>query len=121
MTHPLDPLSAQEIREVVAILRRDRRVEPPRWRFGIIELGEPSKPALAGSERPPREALVTCWNRDDGQTYRARVSLSHDSVLSWEHRPGEQANFTEDEFYECNEALAKRAARGRGAGALRHT
>jgi primary-amine oxidase len=107
MSHPLDPLSEEEIREVAAILLRDRRVEPPRWRFGVIELREPPKPALLAAGGTPREALVTCWNREDGQTYKARVSLSEDCVLSWEHRPGEQANFTEDEFHECNQALRR--------------
>ena len=106
MKHPLDPLSADEIATTAAILRRDRDVEPPRWRFGCIELREPSKAALASGETP-RVALATCWNRSDGQTYKARVSLDDDSVLSWEHRPGEQANFTEDEFYEANATLAK--------------
>jgi primary-amine oxidase len=107
MPHPLDPLSEEEIRAVAAILLRDRGVEPPRWRFGIIELKEPPKPALLTAGATPREALVTCWNREDGQTYKARVSLSEDCVLSWEHRAGEQANFTEDEFYECNQALTR--------------
>jgi primary-amine oxidase len=107
MPHPLDPLSEQEIREVAAILLRDRGVEPPRWRFGVIELREPPKPSLLAAGRTPREALVTCWNGEDGQTYKARVSLGEDCVLSWEHRAGEQANFTEDEFYECNQALLR--------------
>ena len=35
--HPLDPLSAEEIRRAVAILRRDRGVGAG-WRFGMIEL-----------------------------------------------------------------------------------
>jgi hypothetical protein len=35
------------------------------------------------------------------------VSIAEDRVISWEHRPGEQANFTEDEFSECNEELKK--------------
>jgi primary-amine oxidase len=107
MPHPLDPLSEQEIREVAAILLRERGVDPPRWRFGVIELREPAKPALLAADGTPREALVTCWNREDGQTYKARVSLSDDGVLTWEHRAGEQANFTEDEFHECNQALAR--------------
>jgi primary-amine oxidase len=107
MPHPLDPLSEQEIREVAAILLRERGVDPPRWRFGVIELREPAKPALLAADGTPREALVTCWNREDGQTYKARVSLSDDCVLTWDHRAGEQANFTEDEFYECNQALAR--------------
>ena len=28
-------------------------------------------------------------------------------MVSWKHRPGEQANFTETEFHDCNEALKK--------------
>ena len=41
-THPLDPLSADEIRQAAAILRRDRGVGE-RWRFASIELREPAK------------------------------------------------------------------------------
>jgi primary-amine oxidase len=105
--HPLDPLSPEEIRQVVAILRRDNGVGP-RWRFGWIELSEPHKQTVrefAAGVKIEREADVVCWNRDDGQTYKARVSISGDRVLSWEHRPGEQGNFTVDEYSECNEAL----------------
>ena len=101
MPHPLDPLSATEISAAVAVLAREQGVEPPRWRFGCIELREPAKDAPGAD----REALLTCWNRDDGQTYKAVVALASDALVSWEHRPGEQANFTEDEFYETNATL----------------
>ncbi len=104
--HPLDPLSADEIRAAVAVLRRERGVGP-NWRFGTIELREPAKQSLNAGHAASREAIVSCWNRDDGQTYKAVVSIGDDRVTSWEHRPGEQANFTETEFYECNEALKK--------------
>jgi primary-amine oxidase len=107
--HPLDPLSAEEIRQVVAILRRDKGVGP-RWRFGWIELCEPHKQTVrefTSGDKIEREADVVCWSRDDGQTYKARVSISGDRVVSWEHRPGEQGNFTVDEYTECNEALKK--------------
>src|SRR3954463_4769097 len=89
--HPLNPLSAEEIRRVVAVLRRAQGVGP-RWRFGTIELTEPPKQTVrrfAAGDAIKREADVVCWNRDDGQTYKARVSISEDRVLSWEHRPGE--------------------------------
>jgi Cu2+-containing amine oxidase len=36
-SHPLDPLSADEIRAAAAILRRDKGVTE-RWRFASIEL-----------------------------------------------------------------------------------
>jgi primary-amine oxidase len=102
--HPLDPLSADEIRAAVAIVRREQDVGPS-WRFGTIELREPAKSALADGDARAREATLSCWNRDDGQTYKAAVSIGDDRLIAWEHRPGEQANFTETEFYECNAAL----------------
>ncbi|HWG60481.1 MAG TPA: hypothetical protein VG253_02095, partial [Streptosporangiaceae bacterium] len=43
--HPLDPLTAGEIRQTAAILRRDHGVGAT-WRFASIELREPGKDAL---------------------------------------------------------------------------
>ena len=122
--HPLDPLTADEVREVAAVLRRDRGVEPPRWRFASIELSEPPKAALREprERRPLREALAVCWNREDGQAYRAVVSLMQaitqtpapgtirasvigPEVTAWEHLPGQQPNMTVDEWHECDEML----------------
>jgi primary-amine oxidase len=106
-SHPLNPLSADEIRQVAAIVRRDRAIGDT-WRFASIELKEPAKadlPALETEAEARREALVVCWNRDDGQAYRAAVSLTGDEVTSWEHLPGQQPNMTVDEWHECDEML----------------
>ena len=97
-SHPLDPLSADEIRQAAAILRRDRKIGDG-WRFASIELKEPAKadlPALEAGEAAGREALVVCWNRADGQAYRAVVSLTGDAVTAWRHLPGQQPNMTVD-------------------------
>ncbi len=127
--HPLDPLTAAEISQVAAVLRRDRAVGP-RWRFASIELREPAKDGGKDqdTERDPgarqhhpgqtaaagnspaadlagRAAVVVCWNRDDGQAYRAVVSLAGDAVTAWEHLPGQQPNMTLDEWHECDEML----------------
>ena len=120
VTHPLDPLSAEEIRKAAAIVRRDRGVGDG-WRFASIELKEPAKAdlqALESGEMVRRQALVVCWNRGDGQAYRAAVSLTGDEVTVWEHLPGQQPNMTVDEWHECDlmlrshpaliEALARR-------------
>ncbi len=109
-THPLDPLTADEIRAVAAALGRDREVTPPRWRFASIELKEPPKGAQA-----PREALAVCWNTEDGQAYRAVISLdaappSGGAVTGWEHLPGQQPNMTVDEWHECDEVLRSHPA-----------
>jgi primary-amine oxidase len=102
--HPLDPLTAEEIRQAAAILRRDRGVGAG-WRFASIELKEPSKAALAAGTAAGREAIVVCWDRSDGQAYRAVVTLTGDAVMSWEHLPGQQPNMTVDEWHECDEML----------------
>jgi primary-amine oxidase len=99
--HPLDPLTAGEIRQVAAVLRRDRGVGAT-WRFASIELREPVK---GPGQVAPREALAACWDRSDGRAYRAVVSLAGDSVTAWEHLPGLQPNMTVDEWHECDEML----------------
>jgi primary-amine oxidase len=105
--YPLDPLTEAEIRQAAAILRRDRGVGPG-WRFASIELREPPKDELADLQTDPearREAIVVCWDRADGQAYRAVVSLTDDNVDQWEYLPGEQPNMTVDEWHECDEML----------------
>ena len=107
--HPLDPLTAEEIRSAAAILRRDRGVGES-WRFASIELREPSKQTVRDftpGDPIRREAVVICWNREDAQAYKAVVALGEDRVVAWEHRPGEQPNMTVDEFYECDAALRR--------------
>ncbi len=47
--HPLDPLTADEIRQAAVIVRRERGVGEG-WRFASIELREPSKADLAALE-----------------------------------------------------------------------
>jgi primary-amine oxidase len=106
-SHPLDPLSADEIRQAAAIVRRDRQLGGT-WRFASIELKEPAKadlPALEAGTGSARAALVVCWDRADGQAYRAAVSLTGDEVTSWEHLPGRQPNMTVDEWHECDQML----------------
>jgi primary-amine oxidase len=107
--HPLDPLTAEEIRQAAAILRRDRGVGAG-WRFASIELKEPGKAALAAGAAAGREAIVVCWDRSDGQAYRAVVTLTGDAVTSWEHLPGQQPNMTVDEWHECDEMLRAQPA-----------
>lgn len=104
----MDPLSADEFSAVAAILRREHGVDLG-WRFASIELAEPGKEELAafsdGGPTPTRRATVVCFERSVNATYKSVVSLSEDSVESFEHIPGVQANFTVDEFVECDQVL----------------
>ena len=105
--HPLDPLTAEEILRVAAILRRERGVSAS-WRFASIELAEPGKdalPAMETGELTGREAMVVCWDRANGQAWRAVVSLTADVVSAWEHLPGQHPNMTLDEWHECDQML----------------
>ena len=105
--HPLDPLTSAEIRQAVALLRRDRGVGD-RWRFAGIELAKPAKPDLLAwqpGDAVSRQARVTCWNRDDGRTYTATVSLTGDQVTAFEYRPGVQPNATVTEWHEADALL----------------
>ncbi|OBF11767.1 primary-amine oxidase [Mycobacterium sp. ACS4331] len=106
--HPLDPLSAAEFTTVTAILRRDRGVGEG-WRINCIEMVEPAKAELAAFEetgtRPTRRAVVLCLDRAANATYKGVVSLTDDRIESFEHIPGVQANFTVDEFVECDQML----------------
>ena len=107
-SHPLDPLTENEFRQAVDILRRDQSIGD-RWRFASIEMEEPSKPQVAAfdeaGEMPERRAIVVCFNRDTNGTYKALVSLSDDKTLSWTRLPGVQANLTVDEWHEAGDAL----------------
>ncbi|MGA5466474.1 primary-amine oxidase [Mycobacterium sp. NPDC050041] len=106
--HPLDPLAADEFAAVAAILRRDTDVDDS-WRFASVELAEPGKAELwefaAAGTRPPRRATVICLQRATNSTYKGVVSLTGDRVESFTHLPGVQANFTVDEFAECDRML----------------
>jgi primary-amine oxidase len=90
----------------VAVVRRDRGVGD-RWRFASIELREPPKAALRAGQPIDREAILVCWNRDDGRVYKGRVSLARDAVVAWDEQPDGQPNMTVDEFNECDATLRR--------------
>ena len=105
--HPLDPLTAAEFEQTVAILRRDSGATD-RWRFASIELVEPDKSVVAAfvpGGPITRRSRVVCFDRDSGDVHVAVVDLSGDEVVSFEHRPGVQPNMTIDEWHEADEML----------------
>jgi primary-amine oxidase len=105
--HPLDPLSADEIRHVAATLRENKGVTDG-WRYASIELTEPAKDELAARLADgARSATAICWDTGDGQAYRAHVSLADGAVTLWEHLPGRQPAITVDEWHECDEMLRR--------------
>jgi primary-amine oxidase len=105
--HPLEPLSADEFRQVTAVLRRDAGVTDA-FRFCSVELVEPPKQrvlAWSPGGEFPRKALAVLWDRDSSRTFEAVVDLAADSVASFEHRPDVTPNFTVDEWHDCDHAM----------------
>ncbi len=107
--HPLDPLTADEIRRAVAVVRRDRGVSET-FRFAAVTLEEPAKRDLLAGSATSRVGRIVTWNRADGRTFEALVDLDHDRVISFEERHGVQPNFTPDEYHECDEVLRRHPA-----------
>jgi primary-amine oxidase len=101
-THPLEPLSAEEVAAAANILKVERGLDD-NWRFVFIMLHEPPKDAVRGwsPDAPtpvPREAAVTLRDRTSRGTYEALVSLSEGRVLDLERMDGVQAPVTFEEF-----------------------
>ena len=123
-SHPLDPLTAEEISRTVEIARRARQIGDG-WRFVTVTLDEPAKSVLRnhkpGSELR-RRALVIAIDRTTGGAYEGIVDLNQGSLERFDPLlAGLQPSITLDEFAECEEAIKRSpeflaALKKRGAG-----
>jgi len=80
--HPLEPLSAREVRDAVQLLRDSGKVTPT-TRFVSVALREPEKGLVHdpnGDPTPPREAFAVLFDNAANACYEATVSLA-DGVL----------------------------------------
>jgi Cu2+-containing amine oxidase len=115
--HPLDPLSPDEIRLAVSILR-DVRALGETFKFVSVALNEPAKALVLhpkANSAIPREARLVLLDRATGVGYEAQVNLSARSVPRFEALPkGVQPPIMMDEFGEC-EVAAKRSQEFREA------
>jgi primary-amine oxidase len=106
-THPLEPLTVDEVQRAVAIAREQRQVGN-RWRFPVVTLKEPPKATVLAYQPGAaidRQAFLVLLDNDTGHTYEAVVSLSEEQVVSWQHLPGIQPNIMADELEECEAAV----------------
>jgi primary-amine oxidase len=90
--HPLDPLSADEITETVALLRAAGKVSDSS-EFPLLVLREPPKAdVLAFHTGDPirREAFTVVYERASGKTFEAVVDLTGKSIASWKEVEGVQ-------------------------------
>jgi primary-amine oxidase len=108
--HPLDPLTADEIRRVTALLRREQGVARPQWRIAAIELREPPRRSCAGHRPGIRSSGWrgrSCGTPGTAWRTSRYLSVSGDTLLAWEPQPGRQPNATVDEWHECDRAMRR--------------
>lgn len=98
VAHPLDPLSPDEIRTAIAVLR-DQGLVDATTRFPLIDLDEPDKAAVM-AWRPGqgdfRKAFVTA--RRNRTVHEGVVDLAARKVSRWRAVPGVQSGFLVEEW-----------------------
>ena len=105
LLHPLEPLSAAEITQAVALVRADARCGPE-VRYVSVELHEPPKVrvlAYEAGDAPPREAFLNLLDRATGAAYEAVASLSEGVIKEWVCIPGVQPMLLAEEAGECED------------------
>ncbi len=112
VSHPLDPLTVEEIVEAASILKAHLKTQHQlgdRVRFETIVLQEPDKDTALNfqpGDSIERNAFLVILDNAAAATYEAIVSLNERRVTSWQHVPGVQPRIMFDEFSEC-EATVK--------------
>jgi primary-amine oxidase len=109
VAHPLDPLTADEIRSAVAIVRTERP-DLGRPTFPLVVLREPPKAevvAFAPGEPIARRADVVAYERDGGLTHEVLVDLDAGSVLGWTTVDEARPPILPADFEDAAEALRK--------------
>jgi primary-amine oxidase len=105
--HPLEPLTADEVRLVVALLKDAGKVTRS-TRFVSVSLKEPPKDSVHGfaSGQPiRREAFAVLFDNAANACHEATLSLTDRKLLAWKHVPGVQPTMTIDEQVECEQAV----------------
>ncbi len=105
VTHPLDPLTAEEIAAAVAAVRAAQPLERPT--FSLVALVDPPKDVVvrfAPGDPIERRARVVVRDRATRCTYEALVELPAGEVRSWRELEGIQPPIVEEDFIRALEA-----------------
>ena len=105
--HPLEPLTAEEVRQAVECLKRSDKVVST-TRFVSVALKEPDKTLVHCFEDNsfiPREAFAVLFDNAANACYEATVSLNENAITGWKFVRGVQPTMTIDEQVECEQAV----------------
>jgi primary-amine oxidase len=112
MRHPLEPLSADEVKQAVGLLRKHNKLTPT-TRIVSISLKEPNKErvhAWDGKTSLPREAFAVLFENGTNTAHEAALSLTGSELLSFRSISGAQPTMTIDEQVECEQAVLRSPA-----------
>ncbi|HSO76584.1 MAG TPA: tyramine oxidase, partial [Blastocatellia bacterium] len=100
VSHPLDPLSKEEIAAAVSVLKAEGKATDTS-RFPMIVLREPSKQEVS-SYKPGssirREAFLVVFERATNKTFEAVVDVTNKKLSSWKEIPGVHPGFMTEDF-----------------------
>ncbi|EKM98905.1 MULTISPECIES: primary-amine oxidase [unclassified Acidocella] len=107
LRHPLTPLDAAEIQQVVAIIRADAAFGLP-YLFEVIELKEPSQAALAAyraGQPCPREARANIFLADAPGVWRLSLSLADNIVTAKSFHPEARPMIQLEQFIQIEDIV----------------
>lgn len=102
--HPLEPLSADEVRRAVSILKTAGKLTPT-MRVVSISLKEPPKGTVHTLSPSPREACAVLFDNAANTAHEVTLSLTGEAILAAKAIPGMQPTMTADEQIECEQAV----------------
>lgn len=109
--YPLDPLSPEEIRSAVAIVRETGISQA--IRFVSVQLQEPEKKFIADYQTGTpwdRHAFVIAYDPERSETHEWTISVTNQNILWHEILQDVQPNILLDEFVACEEAVKANSA-----------
>jgi primary-amine oxidase len=105
--HPLDPLSAEEIRRAVNVVQVERGLGG-RIRFVSVTLLEPPKEAVYGfceGDEIERQAKLVLLDGESESAYEAMVSVTSGELREWRERQDIQPAIIAEEFQEVEQLV----------------
>jgi primary-amine oxidase len=105
VAHPLEPLTAEEMKEAVKIVR-DVRNPGPEIRFISVVLKEPAK-TWRNLGTGKRQAFIVLYDCIGKMAIEVIVSLSEGILIQWKQIPGVQPTLAVDEQIACEQAVLK--------------
>src|SRR5580693_5334892 len=107
VSHPLEPLSAEEVAAAAAVLKRDQGLGAGA-RFVTISINESPKAqvlAFGPGDRIDRQAKIVIRDREKRSTFEGVVSITDNRTLSWIEVPGVQPAIMAEEFVRVEEVV----------------